>query len=265
MLEVKPSCSPPCSQHGMQCSSGRSVPARSPCHEGWIVPWSCPQPPPPPQQSHSAARHCDLHSFPSPSTLLSLCQRTLLCTFMENWRLRASKWGEHKTVLLRNDSDAEAVTGTANPTALIDHLFWYVTKSTILAQHPELLTPPCAHPTASGSPALTTLLCLPRCALRYSKYSQSISPPPMSRGEVMFSMLPQLSTPHALHQALSKFTRAASARFPWSRTAACPPGVIKTNDTSLFVVRALRGERVWGKEVFVGLSSLLKRWRRSCR
>lgn len=57
----------------------------------------------------------------------------------------------------------------------------------------------------------------------------------------MFFLLPQLSSPPVLHQALSKFTRAASSRFPWSRTAACPPRVIKTNDTLLFVVRNVTG------------------------
>jgi len=66
----------------------------------------------------------------------------------------------------------------------------------------------------------------------------------------MFFLLPQLSSPSVLHQALSKFTRAASSRFPWSHTAACPPRVIKTNDTLLFVVREvtepLYGEKVWG-------------------
>lgn len=72
----------------------------------------------------------------------------------------------------------------------------------------------------------------------------------------MFFLLPQLSSPPVLHQALSKFTRAASSRFPWSRTAACPPRVIKTNDTLLFVVRdvtgPLHGEKVlWEGSVCV--------------
>lgn len=67
----------------------------------------------------------------------------------------------------------------------------------------------------------------------------------------MFFLLPQLSSPPDLHQALGKFTRAARSRFPWSRTAACPPRVIKTNDTLLVVVRdvagPLRGEQIWGE------------------
>lgn len=67
----------------------------------------------------------------------------------------------------------------------------------------------------------------------------------------MFFLLPQLSSPPVPHQALSKFTRAVSSRFPWSRTAACPPRVIKTNDTLLFVVRdvtgPLHGEKVLGE------------------
>lgn len=67
----------------------------------------------------------------------------------------------------------------------------------------------------------------------------------------MFFLLPQLSSPPILHQALGKFTRAASSRFPWSRTAACPPRVIKTNDTLLLVVGditgPLHGEEVLGK------------------
>lgn len=55
----------------------------------------------------------------------------------------------------------------------------------------------------------------------------------------MFFLLPQLSSPAVLHQALSKFTRAGSSRFPWSHTAACPPRAIKANDTLLGVVRDL--------------------------
>lgn len=106
-------------------------------------------------------------------------------------------------------------------------------------------------PIAGGFLVLTTILCLPRCMLCYRKYGQSISPQPISRREVMFFLLPQLSSP-VLHQALSKFTRAASSRFPWSRAAACPPRVIKTNDTLLVVVRdiagPLHGEKVWGEK-----------------
>lgn len=70
----------------------------------------------------------------------------------------------------------------------------------------------------------------------------------------MLFLLPQLSSPPELHQALGKFTRAACSRFPWSRTAACPPRVIKTNDTLLVVVRdvarPLRGEQIWGEGSF---------------
>lgn len=84
----------------------------------------------------------------------------------------------------------------------------------------------------------------------------------------MFFLLPQLSSPPVLHQALGKFTRAAGARFPWSRTAACPPRVIKTNDTLLVAVRGVTGplggeEGLGGKEAFVGLGSCGSRWRKS--
>lgn len=78
----------------------------------------------------------------------------------------------------------------------------------------------------------------------------------------MFFILPQLSSPRVLHQALGKFTRAASSRFPWSRTAACPPRVIKTNDTLLFVVRDVTGpsleRRFWGEGNICGFRFLLE-------